>query len=56
MKTKQQFKDQLINYYSEQYGISLKEINTVKAFNKSFVNTLDMIYWNNRHSKVFKNS
>ena len=56
MKTKQQFKDQLIKHYAEQYGISLHEINTVKAFNDSFNEVLNMIYWNNRHSKTFQNS
>ena len=33
----------LINHYSKHFGISLKEINTVKRFNKAFIESLELI-------------
>ena len=33
----------LINHYSKHFGISLKEINTVKRFNKAFIENLQLI-------------
>ncbi len=33
----------LINHYSKHFGISLKEINNVKRFNKAFIENLQLI-------------
>lgn len=33
----------LINHYSKVFGISLKEINTVKRFNKAFTENLELL-------------
>ena len=33
----------LINHYSKHFGISLKEINTVKRFNKAFIEDLQLL-------------
>ena len=56
MNTKKQFKDQLIDFYKTNYGVTYKEIKKSKFFNHSFNKDLEVIYWNNRNSKTFQNS